>query len=340
MTEQLHWIERVRAEIDDTLRAFFTEKHSESNAISPDSVELGDEVATMTMRGGKRLRPVVLTAAFHAAGGSDPASTRSAGASLELLQSYLLIHDDWMDQDDERRGGPAVHAAYRARHPGHLADALAILAGDLASAYAWELMLNAPFPAHRRAEALELFLQIQKEVFLGQHLDLTANPDVSRMHQLKTGSYTVEGPLKVGALLADATKEQMQALREFGAPLGEAFQLRDDLLGTFGDTKATGKPGNDLKNGKRTALILEVERLLPPERREVLTRVVGHTDASERDIMAAAELIISSGARKNVEDRLAALLAEAEAALGQAPFEDSGRTMLREVAQRLAIRKY
>ncbi len=177
----------VRDRIDRRLVAYLKDKLAEVRATSPDSVELAEGVDDLTMRGGKRLRPIVLDAAYRAVkpDGSEDAST-GVGAALEVLQSYLLIHDDWMDQDDERRGGPAVHKIYERKYETHIAASLAILAGDLACAYAWELFFESPFPAHRQAEANARFVTIQKEVIVGQHLDCTANPDVSRMHDLKT----------------------------------------------------------------------------------------------------------------------------------------------------------
>ena len=247
-----------------------------------------------------------------------------------------------MDQDEERRGGPAVHIIYRGKHEPHLADSLAILAGDLGSAYALELMMEAPFPAERQAEAIQLFIQIQKEVFFGQHLDITAHPNVSQMHDLKTGSYTVRGPLLVGALLAGATKEQTEALIAYGNPIGEAFQLADDLLGTFGDADKTGKPGNDLRNGKRTCLVSEVETLLPEAERKVLAKVLDaaqkRQEPADTDIAAAMELMVSSGAKANVEARLDQLLTAAKASLKDAPLSDEGKVLLAQVADKLAYR--
>jgi len=340
MTNVSAWMGEVREKIDARLRSYLDSQLDEVKGISPDSAELVNGVRELTLRGGKRLRPVALSAAYSAVkpeGSLD--DTIDAGCALEILQSYLLIHDDWMDQDDERRGGPAIHRMYRDDHPRHLADSLAILAGDLGCGMAWELILNAPFPASRRSAALRQFVQIQKEVYYGQHLDLTANADVSRMHDLKTGSYTVRGPLLIGAHLGDASEEQVEALLAFGNPIGEAFQLADDLLGTFGDTDATGKPGNDLRHGKRTCLVAEVEKLLPQEDRTVLDRVMQAEAPHDADVAAAMELIVSSGAKKNVEDRLETLLAQAISVLEDAPLDDLGVATLKHVADRLAVRK-
>lgn len=338
MRDFSEWLSSVRERVDAHLSEYLDAKVDEAKSLSPDSLELVDGVRSLTMRGGKRFRPVVLEAAFLAVSANDAETiTTPAGAALEMLQSYLLIHDDWMDQDDERRGGPAVHAMYRESHERHLADALGILAGDLAAAYSLELLMGAPIPPAQLNEAIHIFLRIQKEVFFGQHLDITANADVEKMHDLKTGSYTVRGPLLLGAALADASEEQTAALVAFANPLGEAFQLADDLLGTFGDTDATGKPGNDLRNGKRTSLVSEAERLLSGDALAPLNRVM-EGGASEAEIAAASELLITSGARANVEARLTQRLDEAKAALGSAPLNEEGKQRLRVLADRLAVR--
>ncbi|MDQ3034121.1 MAG: polyprenyl synthetase family protein [Myxococcota bacterium] len=312
-----------------------------ATALAPEALELVEAIEALTMRGGKRLRPAVLVAAFRSiAPERDWAETLPACAGLELLQSYLLIHDDWMDGDEQRRGGPAVHAALaKKRGDAHLGASLAILAGDLASAYAQRLVLESFATASRPREMLAAFVRMQVEVVMGQSLDLLASSDVSRMQQLKTGSYTVAGPLRLGALIAGATDAQMDAMESFGTPLGEAFQVRDDLLGTFGDPRATGKPsGNDLRAGKRTALVRECERLLGDDERGALMRVLGQRDATDEDVAAATELFVQSGARKNVEQRLSSLLDQACTALDGGALVDPGRAMLREIAGALAIR--
>jgi geranylgeranyl diphosphate synthase type I len=188
------------------------------------------------MRGGKRLRPAALYAGFRAVSAdASPDRTLDASAALELLQTYFLIQDDWMDGDEQRRGGPAVHVALaQKRGDVQLGASLAFLAADLASGFAWELLSVAPFPQGRLREALAIFGRTHFEVICGQQLDLLGHDDIALVHQLKTGSYTVRGPLCLGALLAGASAAQLEALERFGAPLGLAFQLRDDLLSAFG----------------------------------------------------------------------------------------------------------
>lgn len=321
----------VTSAVNARLDAFLSEQERTAATISPRAPELVGALAELTRRGGKRLRPVVLYAGYRAAGGAhDVAPTLDACASLELLQTYLLIQDDWMDGDEERRGGPSVHAALRRTHRDpHLAASLAILAGDLAAGFAFELIARAPFPSARLHEALAVYGRMHFEVVCGQQLDLCKHDDVALTHQLKTGSYTVRGPLALGALLAGGNTAQLAALERFGAPVGVAFQLRDDLLGTFGDRAAVGKPvGADLRAGKRTALIAEAYAILPSHEREPLERVLGKASATDEEIHAATALLERSGARRRVEARLAGLEREAREALQDESLAEAGRSLL------------
>jgi len=224
-----------------------------------------------------------------------------------------------------------------------MGDAAAILAGDHASALAQEALFAVPRPAERVLETARLFARIQEEVILGQLLDLRAASGssaahVEAMHDLKTGSYTVRGPLLLGALLAGASTEAQAALTRFAAPLGVAFQLRDDLLGTFGDPRETGKPaGNDVRCGKQTAIVAELRKDVgdaqtQAETKRLMERALGVRDASQADVDALVAKMIASGARERVEARLGELLAQAHDALdssdGSASFTARGKTIL------------
>ncbi len=333
------WMGGIRQQVDAILERFFEAKCEEARLLSPKAIELVSEVRDLTMRGGKRLRPIVTAAAYRAASGaSDVGPTLAVGAALELLQTYLLIHDDWMDEDRERRGGPAVHYAFQKKHGhDHLGASLGILAGDLASTFGWELLLEGRFPERRREEGFSLFVRIQKEVFAGQQLDLMTDGDVERMHDLKTGSYTTRGPAELGGILADADAAGMQALRDWATPLGVAFQLRDDLLGTFGSALQTGKPGDDLRHGKHNAVVAAFRRLEPGATEQaLLQRVWGRADASDEEIASAAEVLVE--AKAEVEARLGFLADGARSALAASPFDERGKQVLGEVTRQLTDR--
>lgn len=333
------WVGEIRRQVDEVLNRFFESKCDEAMRLSPRAIELVTEVRDLTMRGGKRLRPIVTAAAYRAASGKEDAkATIEAGAALELLQTYLLIHDDWMDEDDERRGGPAVHYVFQRRHGhAHLGASLGILAGDLASTFSWEVLLRARFPAARRDEGLALFVDIQKEVFAGQQLDLMTDADVERMHDLKTGSYTTRGPAELGGILADADEANMAALRGWSAPLGVAFQLRDDLLGTFGTVQETGKPGEDLRHGKHNAVVAAFGKLGHSDaERAAIEAVWGQASAPDEALAVALDAL--GAARAEVEARLTMLVDQARAALVASPFDDDAKSMLDAVTRQLTER--
>jgi geranylgeranyl diphosphate synthase type I len=346
--------EQVIARVNARLASFLSARQAQAEALTPRAGELVAALTDLTMRGGKRLRSVAIYAGYRAVCSPDALSgtavdptldptldpTTDVAAAVELLQTYLLIQDDWMDDDEERRGGPSVHAALARRHGNpKLGASLAILAADLAVGFAYELLHSAQFPTERAAEGRAAFAAMHFEVVCGQQLDLLDHSDVTLTHHLKTGSYTVRGPLKLGALVGNASAEQLLALEQFGRPLGIAFQLRDDLLGTFGDTRATGKPaGHDLREGKNTALVAEARALLDGEARDRFERVLGQRDVNALELEHVMNSLEVSGARLRVEAQLTARLEEAERALCTAPLDPAGSALLRELLGRIALR--
>jgi geranylgeranyl diphosphate synthase type I len=318
-------VSEVRRAVEARLDVILADAVEAVRPCGADAVATIDALRALCMRGGKRFRPVLVAAAHEACGGDARSeAVVLAGAAIELLQAYLLIHDDWMDGDDVRRGGPSVHAALRAAAAYgdfHGADAAAILAGDFASALAQQALFAMTIAPERVIEAGRAFARVQREVIMGQLIDLrgaASAEQVESMHDLKTGSYTVRGPLAIGAILAGASPEQRAALDRFAAPLGVAFQLRDDLLGTFGDPRATGKPaGNDVRRGKRTALVGALAG--DPEGERLMALTLGRADASEADVAALIARMDASGAKARVEARLRELLAQAERELAASP---------------------
>jgi geranylgeranyl diphosphate synthase, type I len=295
----------------------------------------------LTLRSAKRFRAALLAIGY---GGVDPHAPFEAalqgGVAIELLQTYLLIQDDWMDGDLTRRGGPSVHALLGERLGGHVGAASAILSSD----FTWGLAIGAlaaiEAPATQVIAALRLFTRIHEDVVIGQQIDVLGRAeDVDVMHDLKTGSYTVRGPLALGATLAGAPRETLEALDRFAAPLGVAFQLRDDLLGTFGSAAVTGKPvGNDLRAGKRTAIIVEADArrdAIDDKGREALARAFGNASASDADVTAATFALDACGAHEAVRARLLRLCGEAHALAATLPLAPAARAQLAGAARAL-----
>ncbi len=235
-------LQAVTAPVEDVLSAFLASRRAELAAIDPAATLLVDEVQRLVDAGGKRIRPALCVWGYRAGGAADDRVVPVA-AALELFHTFALIHDDVMDRDELRRGVPTTAA----RH----GDAVAILVGDLAIGLADDLFLSADFPAERLLRAFERYGQVRTEVAAGQLLDVSSGPGLPpaarrRIAALKTGAYTVEGPLHVGAILAGASEEVLLALAAFARPLGEAFQLRDDLLDAPHVASATASDVNHL----------------------------------------------------------------------------------------------
>jgi len=328
----LEFLASVRPAVEAGLETRWDEKLQEVSRYGREVTRMVAEARALTLRGGKRFRAGLLVAA-HLGVAPDAAREPAidAAVALEFLQTYLLIQDDWIDDDPMRRGGPSVHAALgEALGDARLGAVSAILASDFTWGLAVSTLAGAPAPASAVNAAVRAFCQIHADVVVGQHLDtLGRAEDVEQMHALKTGSYTVRGPLCIGATLAGATGEVLAALDAFAAPVGVAFQLRDDLLGTFGSEAETGKPvGNDLRAGKRTAVVAAAKGLLDEAGRKALAGAFGRKDAPAEAVAEATAALTHAGARRAVEARLAALCGEAVALAEALPLTAEARRLL------------
>jgi geranylgeranyl diphosphate synthase type I len=337
------YLEARRFEVEARLESFFARAATTLSPHGPDVRACVSALQALTLRGGKRLRAALVRLGWDGVAPTEDASPAEAiGAAYELLQTYLLVQDDWMDQDALRRGGPSAHTLLAA-HAGdaHLGATYAVLASDLCWGWAVRSVVEAKLPAPRAVAAVSALLRTHEEVVVGQVLDTSGRaPDVEAMHRLKTGSYTVEGPLVLGASAAGAAPHVLDALRAYAAPLGLAFQLRDDLLGTFGDPGDTGKPaGNDLRRAKRTAVVEAAERLLGPRARASLDAVVGAADDDPAVARVIEELRVA-GVESAVQKRLDDLVEQGIALAAVVPFDEAARAQLVGFAQLLARRAH
>lgn len=303
-------------------------------ALHPALSPLADELAAFVDRGGKRLRPVLLLVGHELAGG-DAEDVVGAAVAVELLHTCALLHDDVIDAAEARRGHPATHVAFAARHRGagdagdaqRYGEAIAILLGDLAFVHADEALLGCTVSSDRLLAGLAAFVQLREEVMAGQVLDVHAAAsratDVElalRVATLKSGRYSVTRPLQLGAVLAGADAGLLAGLEGVGEPLGRAFQLRDDLLGVFGDQAATGKSASgDLAEGKRTLLVAEAWARMGADDRALLADRLGAPDLTAAQAGRLRDRIAASGARGAVEERIHAEVVAARQALPELP---------------------
>jgi len=348
-------LERVRPEVERALQLAWESAQAQHAGLGLAVAAPLEAARRLCVRGGKRLRAALVAVGYRIAGGGlDLGPCLGVCCAVELMHAYFLIHDDWMDQDELRRGGPSVHAALARQFASpHLGAAGAVLAGDYTLALATRELARAEMAPERRAAVLGRFVAMQLDAIVGQQLDVLGNqlgglladssgraPGVGNLddvYRLKTGSYTVLGPLELGVALADAPADLGAALEAFALPLGIAFQLRDDLLGAYGDPALTGKPrGGDLIAGKRTPLLSAA--LADAKAREALDAVIANPRATADAIEAALAAIDACGARASVETRIEGLTQQAHAALAQSSFDAAGRGLLEGVLSALVHR--
>ena len=330
---------RIAARIEQRLDRLFTEMSlDKGDAIFSSSLPplLLDQVRDLTLRAGKRFRGVLVIcgATLFDEGADEDPNVLDAAAALELLHTYFLIHDDIMDEDDMRRGGPSVHAALgQSTGDEKLGRDLAILCGDLACALHERLLANLSGSGPRGALANSVFSQMHLDVIHGQTLDILGDTDAEEVASRKTASYTTVGPLAIGASLGGASQEQLVLLARMARPLGVAFQLRDDLLGVFGKPEVTGKSvGNDLRKGKRTYLIQKALAEAGRLDRLAVEAVYGDATASDEAVSLAVEALAASGARRACEDRIDRLVKQSLDELAGLPYLAGGVELLVTVA--------
>ena len=336
-------IDKLRAQIEHGLDAFFERKLQDVSKECPDAGSLVCTLQEFTMRPGKRIRPLMVLAGHSSISGEvgDP-SVINASLAVELLQSYLLIQDDWMDADKLRRGKPAVHYGFLAEYKHeHLANTVAILVSDLASSFAEEIISHSGFEAEPVRRAMRAYSRMHQSVILGQYLDVSEKSTVDIVHQLKTASYTVIGPLLLGAELAMADESQLHTLREFGHKLGLAFQLKDDLIGTFGNSDSTGKATDaDIRSQKRTALTAELFRQAEPAEHAALTELLNQENMNVADIQRIRNILVDRGIRDTIEVRAQTLADDAINILRGSNLASEGKDILLTLTEMLTRRTH
>ena len=354
MTPQPGQLRRLAAVVDDALTAYLDRALPRLLEMHPSLAPLADELRTF-VAGGKRLRPALLLLGYEAAGGTDLKAVLGPALALELLHTCALLHDDIIDVAPTRRGRPTAHRAFADRHrdagwagdADHYGEAVGILLGDLAFVQADELFLEADVAPERLLAGLSLFTTLREEVMAGQYIDLYAATTRQASRELalavatyKSGRYSVARPLEIGACLAGADDDLVDGLARFGGPLGRAFQLRDDLLGVFGDQTETGKSvASDLVEGKRTLLVAETAARLDADERAAFDRLLGDPALDPDGAERLRAMMRDSGGLAATRAVLQESVAEALAALRGLPVTEDARTALQAVAAFIADRR-
>jgi geranylgeranyl diphosphate synthase type II len=306
---------------DEYIKAFCVRRAAEALELGPSYYRLWQSIETLILAGGKRLRPYMVLATYQA---YNPTGLLSdvlpAAAAQELIHSAMLIHDDIIDRDTIRYGVKNVSGQYDEFYSNYVADknershlslSAALLAGDALISDAYRMIRKTIRPNELVDQAEEIFNTAIFEVIGGELLDTEVaflpkgSISVDSISQYKTASYSFVGPLTTGAVLAQAPEHDINTLKEFSLILGIGYQLRDDLLGTFGNETVTGKSTvTDIQEGKRTYLIEQFERLATQEQKDIFFAIFHRYDASSEELLTAKKLLEDSGARAAVEQSI------------------------------------
>ncbi len=347
---------QYQQQINTRLALFFDTKVEEASRISKHTRDVVAGAKEYTLRGGKRLRPIFCVYGYKCLSLENDAAILDAAIALELMQSYLLIHDDIMDEDELRRGKTTFHILCKqlcerqfGRDKAHkFGENVAIVAGDLLESYGAEALATSSFKSQYVQKALAAYATIVKNVGYGQILDLTAErkgsfseDEILTIHKLKTASYTIEGPLHIGALLAGATEDDLKVLSDYGIPLGLAFQIQDDILGLFGSEEKTGKPvGSDVREGKKTLLILHALQQCSAAEKAVILDALGNMAVTDEKIEAVRAIVTATGSLEYSKTLVREMTEKAVTTISGSGFRDEAKDFLVQIADFIGRREY
>lgn len=341
-------LRRLQQGVDEALQRYLDEALPRVTALHPSLAPLTRELHDFVTGGGKRVRPALLLTGFRAGGGTDVAAAMGPAIALELLHTWALLHDDVIDAAPSRRGRESTHLRFARQHREHgwsgeaaaYGEAVAILLGDLAGVQSDEVFLTADVAPDRLLAGFRRFTLLREEVMAGQYIDLFAAQSRATSRELalavatyKSGRYSVARPLEIGALLAGADGELVDGLSRVGGPLGRAFQVRDDVLGVFGDEADTGKSAaSDLVEGKRTLLVAETAARLPEEPRAEFDRLLGSPDLTDAGAARLRSLMQDSGGLAATLAYVDEVVTQALAKLDELAIDDEVAATLRGMA--------
>jgi len=332
------YLRNYKQKVDRSLTKYFEKKKKQADKIDPLSLAAVRSIEEFTLSGGKRIRPAVVYYAYLALGGENEKAIIEASMSVELVHSFLLIHDDVIDRDKSRHGVDTVHESYRKKARFavskedlcHFGNSMAIVVGDVAYSMANEIMFNSAFPAETIIKALNKIQQIVYRTIPGEMLDVvmqmrgkTTENEIMRMYEGKTARYTFEGPIHLGMVLAQSEDQKiLQAFSQYSLDLGIAFQIRDDILGIFADEQKLGKDvGSDIIEGKQTLLVFKTLKA-GGSSALVVKKLLGKKNIKKKEIEEFRRAVTDSGALAYCNQLIADLTDRAVAQLEKIDFKN------------------
>lgn len=341
--------------VDRALEAFLADVEKEMRDRDDFAANAVRYMTETVAAGGKRLRPIMVCWGYRAMGGTDEEAIVKASISIELIHAFLLMHDDIIDRDDMRHGMPTMHAHYTARFrdllgeqdAAHFGMAMGIVMGDFAYSIGNQALFAADFAPDVVVRALRSLQEIVGLTVVGEMQDVRMSyikdataKDIMAMYENKTARYTFEGPLRLGSILAGADSAHCQQWARYAVPVGIAFQIRDDVLGIFGDEAKTGKPvGSDIAEGKMTLLVhTALERATAAQRSALDTILRKGAALTEEDIAQFREVMDATGARAAMQQQMHTLIDTACGALDDMTIAADAKAFLRGVAEYVRMR--
>ncbi len=345
---------QFREEFDPVLREYLDARIDDMRKRDTFTAEGLSRCAEIILSGGKRLRPALTVWSYRGMGGTDINAIMHAAMSVELIHAFLLIHDDIMDRDIMRHNTTTLHESYRKKlapfigksEAIHAGNSIAIVFGDMINALGNHALFSAPFESNRIFEALTHLQDVIGYTCMGQLKDVmfeygsrASTEDILKMYEYKTAQYTIESPLILGAILADAPKGFQEKIHTFARPIGTAFQIRDDIIGLFGNMDAIGKPvGSDIQEGKITLLVALAREMASQSEQSQLNALLEKKNISKSDVDTFRKIIVKSGAQEKAENLVQELTQKGRVALEALPYHNATKDTLISLTKYLTER--
>lgn len=334
--DAIEMLKKYKKRVEPCLKNYFdrvTRESEKNDFLTKQAVKI---IADFTLADGKRIRPALIYYGYLASGGKEGKEILEASISIELIHSFLLIHDDIIDRDEKRHGVPTVHEKYRKigkriapdKDSVHFGNSMAIITGDMAYAMANEVIFNSKFPPEIIIKALDKLQSIVYHTIVGQMQDVVmenkgyaSEKEILHMFEGKTSRYTFEGPLHFGSILSGNGEGLLKDFSNYSLPLGKAFQIQDDILGVFGDEKKMGKPvGSDIIEGKQTLLLLKALQKGNNIEKKKIKKYLGKKDLSKNELDEFRQIIRKTGSLEYSQDLAKKFVGEALLALEGVKF--------------------
>ncbi|EKD49321.1 MAG: hypothetical protein ACD_63C00180G0002 [uncultured bacterium] len=355
--EAVKELEKFREKVNKKLNFFFNKKIKKAAKVDPFAEKVAKKLREFTLRAGKRIRPTMMRYGYIASGGKKLKDIEETCIALEIIHTWLLIHDDIIDDDDMRHGGMAFHKMFSevknrhrtktAKH-GDFGISVTIATGDMAAALGYEILAKSDFPSDRKVEAIKGLSDVLIKVGQGEFLDVllerkenVKDEDIFKVYFLKTGCYTMSGPLRLGAMLAGASDKILKGFEHYGYNLGVGFQIQDDILGMFGDEKKLGKPSDsDIKEGKRTLLVTHALKDGTKAQQRKIRSVLGNAKATKKDIDEVRKIFIETGSLEYSKNLAKEFAKKSRSIAGGMEIKKEGKDFLEGIADYIVEREY